>query len=151
MKTLLSYRIYGCLLACLALLLADTCVVAQEARDFTFSHIGQEEGMCSQRIYSIRQTGDGAVAYVHHRPVGMFPFDAIAKIDAYETTMVSLFFFNFIKPNKKNDKKSVCLFGCGAKYVYLCNVGQDFHFLRFAPLRLVKFLTWHHPWQFVAA
>ncbi len=34
---------------------------AQEVKDFTFSHLGQSEGLCSQRIYSIVQTADGAL------------------------------------------------------------------------------------------
>ena len=30
-------------------------------RDFTFSHVGSSEGVCSQRIFSILQTADGAL------------------------------------------------------------------------------------------
>lgn len=36
-------------------------VNAQKVQDFTYSHLGQAEGLSSQRIYSIRQTEDGAV------------------------------------------------------------------------------------------
>jgi len=36
-------------------------VAAQQVTDFTFSHIGQAEGMYSQRIYSIVQTDDNAL------------------------------------------------------------------------------------------
>lgn len=47
------------LLFCLLLL---TCnLLAQETHDFTFFHVGQGDGMHSQRIYSIQQTQDGAV------------------------------------------------------------------------------------------
>ena len=34
---------------------------AQEVSDFTYSHLGQQEGMTSQRVYNIRQTKDGAL------------------------------------------------------------------------------------------
>ncbi len=48
------------LLLCLLLF---TCwsLSAQETADFTFSHVGQGQGIHSQRIYSIQQTQDGAV------------------------------------------------------------------------------------------
>ena len=36
-------------------------VVAQQVRDFTFSHLGQAEGLSNQRIYTICQTEDQAV------------------------------------------------------------------------------------------
>ena len=36
-------------------------VTAQSVADFTFTHIGQDEGMYSQRVYSIVQTNDQAV------------------------------------------------------------------------------------------
>ena len=34
---------------------------AVDVNDFTFRHLSCSEGLCSQRIYSIRQTGDGAI------------------------------------------------------------------------------------------
>ena len=34
---------------------------AQDVDMFTYSHLGPEEGLCSQRIYSICQTNDGAL------------------------------------------------------------------------------------------
>lgn len=34
---------------------------AQEVSDFTFRHLGQADGMLSQRIYTIQQTSDGAL------------------------------------------------------------------------------------------
>ena len=36
-------------------------VHALSVRDFTFLHLGQMEGLCNQRIYSVRQTPDGAL------------------------------------------------------------------------------------------
>ena len=36
-------------------------LLAQKVSDFTFFHIGQADGMASQRIYSILQTSDGAI------------------------------------------------------------------------------------------
>lgn len=36
-------------------------VHALSVRDFTFMHLGQMEGLCNQRIYSVRQTPDGAL------------------------------------------------------------------------------------------
>lgn len=40
-----------------------TCAVsyALDVKDFTFKHLTHSDGLCSQRIYSIRQTSDGAV------------------------------------------------------------------------------------------
>ena len=43
------------------LLAGPVAVLAQEVGDFTFSHIGQANGMHSQRIYTIQQTNDGAL------------------------------------------------------------------------------------------
>ncbi len=56
---------------------------AQEVREFTFSHLGQAEGLSSQRIYSILQTEDGALwwstkegaeryngLHIRHYPIG---------------------------------------------------------------------------------
>lgn len=44
----------------LALLLAVKAG-AQQMTDFTFSHLGQDEGLSNQRIYTIRQTADRAI------------------------------------------------------------------------------------------
>ena len=46
-----------------ALLLGALAMAAggQEVSDFTYSHLGQPEGMTSQRVYNIRQTKDGAL------------------------------------------------------------------------------------------
>lgn len=55
-------RIYLRLTTIALLLLTNLCVMmSQEVNDFTFFHIGQADGMESQRIYSIIQTSDGAV------------------------------------------------------------------------------------------
>lgn len=45
----------------LVLMLSTVMVYAQTVSEFTFQHIGQAEGMHSQRIYSIQQTSDGAI------------------------------------------------------------------------------------------
>ena len=50
-----------CMNLLVLLLLNILCTRAQRVQDFTYSHLGQAEGLCSQRIYSIRQTDDGAV------------------------------------------------------------------------------------------
>ena len=42
---------------------------AQSVRDFTYSHLGQAEGMLSQRVYSIHQTPDGALWWATKRGV----------------------------------------------------------------------------------
>ena len=49
------------LLHTILLLMACCLLQAQEVDEFTFSHIGQADGMHSQRIYSILQTNDGAL------------------------------------------------------------------------------------------
>ena len=49
-------------LALVFLLVATACgTFAQEVSEFTFSHIGQADGMHSQRIYTVLQTADGAL------------------------------------------------------------------------------------------
>ena len=45
----------------LCMFLAFLGLKAQNVDVFTFSHLGMSDGMCSQRIYSICQTGDGAL------------------------------------------------------------------------------------------
>ena len=55
-------RIYLRLTTIALLLLTNLCVMmSQEVNEFTFSHIGQADGMFSQRVYSILQTSDGAL------------------------------------------------------------------------------------------
>lgn len=53
----------------LLLLCLNSRLLAQQVSEFTFSHIGQAEGMCSQRIYSIVQTDDGALWWSSKRDV----------------------------------------------------------------------------------
>ena len=45
----------------LSLLLSGIPAVALDVNDFTFKHLTHSDGLCSQRIYSIKQTSDGAV------------------------------------------------------------------------------------------
>ena len=53
------YKLSLLLVSCLLFL--SLRGAAQEAADFTFRHLGQANGLRSQRIYSIVQTDDGAV------------------------------------------------------------------------------------------
>lgn len=57
----MNKRYFKPIIAALLLLLAQGRVTAQEVGGFTFSHIGQAEGMHSQRVYGIVQTSDGAL------------------------------------------------------------------------------------------
>ena len=57
MTNLCRYRLFTLTLTMVAVLQ----VAAQEVTDFTFSHIGHDEGMFSQRVYSIVHTTDHAV------------------------------------------------------------------------------------------
>ena len=47
---------------------------AQSVQDFTYSHLGQAEGMLSQRVYSILQTSDGASWWATKRGVDVHDF-----------------------------------------------------------------------------
>lgn len=56
-KTLLTLRTFAtCLLTMMVL-----GSRSQELNQFTYSHLGMEDGMHSQRVYSILQTNDGAI------------------------------------------------------------------------------------------
>lgn len=57
----MNKRYFKPIIAALLLLVAQGRVTAQEVSEFTFSHIGQTDGMHSQRIYSVLQTNDGAL------------------------------------------------------------------------------------------
>ena len=57
MKTTITKPLYALLL----LLTVCLGLHAQKIEEFTFSHIGQADGMHSQRIYSVVQTSDGAL------------------------------------------------------------------------------------------
>ncbi|MBO7610279.1 MAG: hypothetical protein J6S96_08785 [Muribaculaceae bacterium] len=46
-----------------------TAINAQSVDEFTYSHLGQAEGMSSQRVYSILQTPDGALWWATKRGV----------------------------------------------------------------------------------
>ena len=54
-------RLFPRLAAVIMVFLAVTTVTAQKVDDFTYTHLGLANGLCSQRIYSIRQTADGAL------------------------------------------------------------------------------------------
>lgn len=58
-----QYKLSLLLVSCLLFL--SLRGAAQEAADFTFRHLGQADGLRSQRIYSIVQTDDGAVWWVY--------------------------------------------------------------------------------------
>lgn len=60
--------LYICLSAVMLLSLMVP-VSAQSVKDFTYSHLGQSEGMMSQRVYSTLQTGDGALWWATKRGV----------------------------------------------------------------------------------
>lgn len=45
----------------LIILLLPSVAAAEGVNDFTFSHLGLADGLNSQRIYSLKQTDDGAV------------------------------------------------------------------------------------------
>ena len=49
------------LLSVLLCLLCGVQAIALDVNDFTFKHLTHSDGLCSQRIYSITQTGDGAI------------------------------------------------------------------------------------------
>ena len=56
-KTLLTLRTFATCLLTMMILGSKS----QELNQFTYSHLGMEDGMHSQRVYSILQTNDGAI------------------------------------------------------------------------------------------
>ena len=56
-KTLLTLRTFATCLLTMMILGSKS----QELNQFTYSHLGMEDGMHSQRVYSILQTSDGAI------------------------------------------------------------------------------------------
>ena len=56
-KTLLTLRTFATCLLTMMILGSRS----QELNQFTYSHLGMEDGMHSQRVYSILQTSDGAI------------------------------------------------------------------------------------------
>ena len=59
--TMKDYIIRYIVVIALLMLSMAASVSAQSIKDFTYSHLGQAEGMLSQRVYSILQTTDGAL------------------------------------------------------------------------------------------
>ena len=56
-KTLLTLRTFATCLLTMMILGSRS----QELNQFTYRHLGMEDGMHSQRVYSILQTNDGAI------------------------------------------------------------------------------------------
>ena len=54
-------KIYERFLLTALFLLFGIQAIALDVNDFTFKHLNHSDGLCSQRIYSIKQTSDGAV------------------------------------------------------------------------------------------
>ena len=68
--------------------LAAATSTAQKVDDFTYTHLGLADGLCSQRIYTIRQTADGAVWWSNKDGAERFngvsvKYYHIGKLDAY--------------------------------------------------------------------
>lgn len=76
-------------ICCILLAIISTTMVrALDVSHFTYSHIGVDQGMLSQRVYSIRQTNDGAVWWAAKN--GVERFNGVS-VKQYPTSDLSLF------------------------------------------------------------
>ena len=64
-----------------AVLLLALPAGAQRVEDFTYSHLGQAEGLSSERVYSILQTADGALWWATKRGVERYNGAVIKHYD----------------------------------------------------------------------
>lgn len=62
---------------------------SQSVLDFTYSHLGQAQGMSSQRVYSIAQTEDGAIWWATKRGVERYNGTTIRHYDLGDSTVFS--------------------------------------------------------------
>ena len=60
---------------------------AQAIQDFTFSHLGADEGLLNQRIYTIWQTADHALWWSSSHALSML-VDAALVVEAYQRRVV---------------------------------------------------------------
>ncbi len=74
----------------LLLVMALPCY-GQSLRDFTYSHLGQADGMSSQRVYSIQQTQDGAIWWATKRGVERYNGATIRHYDLGDGSIYSSF------------------------------------------------------------
>lgn len=82
-----------------------TVAVALRVNDFTFSHLGLTDGLNSQRIYSLKQTADGAVWLTTKSYVARYNGASIES-------------FNLTKNTSKHN-----LIGCNPRFVQSTGVG----------------------------
>ncbi len=64
---------------------------AQLVQDFTYNHLGQAEGMWSQRVYSIQQTQDGAIWWATKRGVERYNGATIRHYELGDGSIFSSF------------------------------------------------------------
>ena len=84
-------KLFHISLTVLLLLVVALPCYGQSLRDFTYSHLGQAEGMSSQRVYSIQQTQDGAIWWATKRGVERYNGATIRHYDLGDGSIYSSF------------------------------------------------------------
>ena len=84
-------KLFHISLTVLLLLVVALPCYSQSLRDFTYSHLGQAEGMSSQRVYSIQQTQDGAIWWATKRGVERYNGATIRHYDLGDGSIYSSF------------------------------------------------------------
>jgi ligand-binding sensor domain-containing protein/AraC-like DNA-binding protein len=87
------YRI----IAVICVVLTTVRAQAQQVSSFTYSHLGQAEGVCSQRIYSICQTADGALWWTTKKGVERYNGMSIRHYQTISDDKYSLFAGRVVK------------------------------------------------------
>lgn len=91
---------------------------AQEVRDFTFSHIGSLEGLCSQRIYSIVQATDGALWWSSKEGVERYNGQRIKHYQIGDAGSLSNYAGRIIKLTMSPDSVLAAFDNKGSVFVY---------------------------------
>lgn len=107
---------------------------AVDVNDFTFRHLSYSEGLCSQRIYSIRQTGDGAIWWAAKNCVERYNGVAVKCYKLETSEGFSYHAGRFIKLFLSSDDTLYAFDNKGGIFVY--NSRQD-KFALIADLRSV--------------
>ncbi len=65
-------------------------ILAQRVEGFTYQHLGQKEGLNSQRIYSLQQTLDGAIWWSAKNGVERYNGVSVKHYQLGSQSMVSI-------------------------------------------------------------
>lgn len=106
-------------ICCILLAMLSTMMArALDVSHFTYSHIGVDKGMLSQRVYSIRQSADGAVWWAAKNGVERYNGVSVKQYQTGEPSMFSNYAGRILKLSLGPDSALYAFDNKGSIFVY---------------------------------